>query len=154
MCGELFKAMAGIDMVHVPYRSSFLICSADRCRSRLVPISQTIEYVRTAKLRALAVTAAMRQPMLQDTPTVAEFVPGYQASGWYGIGAPKNTAAEIVNSLNMEINGSLADPKMAAQLADIGAVPMPMTPAELGKFIADETEKWDKVIRAANIKPE
>jgi tripartite-type tricarboxylate transporter receptor subunit TctC len=92
--------------------------------------------------------------MLQDTPTVAEFVPGYQASGWYGIGAPKNTAAEIVNRLNMEINGSLANPKMAAQLADIGAVPMPMTPAELGKFIADETEKWGKVIRAANIKPE
>ena len=85
---------------------------------------------------------------------MAEFVPGYQASGWYGIGAPKNTAAEIVNSLNMEINVSLADPKMAAQLADIGAVPMPMTPAELGKFIADETEKWGKVILAANIKPD
>ena len=155
MCGELFKAMAGIDMVHIPYRSSFLPdLFSGQVQIAFSPISQTIEYVRTAKLRALAVTAAMRQPMLQDTPTVAEFVPGYQASGWYGIGAPKNTAAEIVNSLNMEINVSLADPKMAAQLADIGAVPMPMTPAELGKFIADETEKWGKVIRAANIKPE
>ena len=142
-------------MVHVPYRSSFLPdLFSGQVQIAFSPISQTIEYVRTAKLRALAVTAAMRQPMLQDTPTVAEFVPGYQASGWYGIGAPKNTAAEIVDSLNMEINGSLADQKMAAQLADIGAVPMPMTPAELGKFIADETEKWGKVIRAANIKPE
>jgi tripartite-type tricarboxylate transporter receptor subunit TctC len=113
-----------------------------------------IGYIRTGKLRALAVTSATRSAALPDIPTMAESVPGYDASGWYGIGAPKNTPPEIVDRLNKEINTALADPKMKARLADLGAVPMSMTPAEFGKFIASETDKWGKVIRDANIKPE
>ena len=115
------------------------------------PISQSITYIRTGKLRALAVTTATRWETLADIPTVGDFVPGYDVSAWYGIGVPKDTPSEIIDKLNNEINAALADPKMKAQLADIGAVPMPITPAEFGKFIAAETEKWGKVIRAANI---
>jgi tripartite-type tricarboxylate transporter receptor subunit TctC len=118
------------------------------------PITHLIGYIRTGKLRALAVTSATRSAALPDIPTMAESVPGYDASGWYGIGAPKNTPPEIVDRLNKEINTALADPKMKARLADLGAVPMSMTPAEFGKFIASETDKWGKVIRDANIKPE
>ena len=118
------------------------------------PITHSIEYIRTGKLRAPAVTPATRSSALPEIPTMAEFVPGYEASGWYGIGAPKNTPTEIIDRLNKEINAALADPKIKARLADLGAVPMPMTPAEFGKFIAAETEKWAKVIKAANIKPE
>ena len=118
------------------------------------PITHSIEYIRTGKLRALAVTTATRSAALPEIPTVAEFVPGYEASGWYGTGAPKNTPTEIIDRLNQEINAALAYPKMKVQLADLGAVPMSMTPTDFGKFIADETEKWGKVIRAANIKPE
>jgi tripartite-type tricarboxylate transporter receptor subunit TctC len=155
MCGELFKAMAGVNMVHVPYRGSFLPdLLGGQVQVVFSPISQSIGQIRTGKLRALAVTTATRQAALPDIPTVAEFVPGYEASGWYGIGVPKNTPIEIIDRLNKEINAALADPKIKARLADIGAVPMPMTPAEFGKFIADETEKWGKVIRAANIKPD
>jgi tripartite-type tricarboxylate transporter receptor subunit TctC len=117
------------------------------------PIAQSVELVRTGKLRALAVTAAKRSEVLPDVPSMGEFVPGYEATGWYGIGAPKNTPAEIVDKLNEATNGGLADPKLKARLADLGVRPMPMTPAEFGKFIADETEKWARVIRAANIKP-
>jgi tripartite-type tricarboxylate transporter receptor subunit TctC len=113
-----------------------------------------IEYIRTGKLRALAVTSATRSVALPDIPTMGEFVPGYEASGWYGIGAPKKTPTNIIDMLNKQINAALADPKMKARLADLGAVPMSMTPAEFGKFIAGETDKWSKVIRAANIKPE
>jgi tripartite-type tricarboxylate transporter receptor subunit TctC len=155
MCGELFKGMAGVNMVHVPYRGSFLPdLLGGQVQAVFSPISQSISYVRAGKLRALAVTVAMRQAALPDIPTVAEFVPGYEASGWYGIAAPKNTPTEIVDRLSREISAALADPKAAVQLADIGAVPMPMTAAEFGTFIAAETEKWGKVIRAANIKPE
>ena len=111
-----------------------------------------VEYIRVGKLRALAVTTATRSAALPDIPTVGEFVPGYEARLWHGVGAPKNTPNEIVDKLNKEINAGLADPNMKARLADLGAVPMPMTPAEFGKFMADETEKWGKVIRAANIK--
>jgi tripartite-type tricarboxylate transporter receptor subunit TctC len=117
------------------------------------PIALSVELVRTGKLRALAVTAAKRLEVLPDVPSMGEFVPGYEATGWYGIGAPKNTPAEIVDKLNEATNGALADPKLKTRLADLGVRPMPMTPAEFGKFIADETEKWAKVIRAANIKP-
>jgi tripartite-type tricarboxylate transporter receptor subunit TctC len=109
---------------------------------------------RAGKLRALAVTSSTRAAALPDIPTVGEFVPGYEASGWFGLGSPKNTPAEIIGKLNKEINAALADTTMKARIADLGGSPMPMTSAEFGKFIADETEKWGKVIRAANIKPE
>ena len=113
----------------------------------------SIEYIRAGKLRALAVTTATRSEALPDIPTVGEFVPGYEASRWFGIGAPRNTPAEIVDKLNKEINAGLADPKIKARLADLGGTVLAGSPADFGKLIADETEKWAKVIRAANIKP-
>ena len=116
--------------------------------------SASIEYIRAGKLRALAVTTATRSEALPDIPTVGEFVPGYEASAWLGIGAPKDTPAEIVDKLNKEINAGLADPKMKARLADLGGTVLAGSPADFGKLIADETEKWGKVIRAANIKAE
>ena len=155
--GELFKMMAGVDMVHVPYRGG--ACTARSARRtgaghvRLRCLSRS-SYIRAGKLRALAVTTATRSEALPDVPTVGEFVPGYEASGWYGIGAPRNTPAEIIDKLNKEINAALADPKMKARLADLALTRCSMPPAEFGKLIADETEKWGKVIRAANIKVE
>ena len=155
LCGELFMTMAGIDMVHVPYRTSFLPdLFAGQIQVVFSPISQSIESVRGGKLRALAVTSTTRQPSLPDVPAVAEFVPGYEASGWYGVGAPKATPAEIVTSLNTAMTAALAEPEMKTRLNDLGAVPMTSTPAEFGAFLAADTEKWGKVIRAANIKPE
>ena len=117
-------------------------------------LPSSIEYIKVGRLRALAVTAAARTPALPDIPTVAEFVAGYEAITFFGIGAPKSTPADIVDRLNREINAGLADPKLKVRLADLGGVPMPMTPEQFGKFIADETEKWGKVIRAAGIKAE
>ena len=117
-------------------------------------MSSSIEYVRGGKLRALAVTTATRSPVLPDIPTVAEFVSGYESSFWTGVGTPKNTPAEIVEKLNKEINAGLADPKIEKRLADLGGTPLVGSPADFGKLIADETEKWAKVIRAANIKPQ
>jgi tripartite-type tricarboxylate transporter receptor subunit TctC len=114
----------------------------------------SIEHVRSGKLRGLAVTTATRSEALQDTPTIGEFVPGYEASNWWGVAAPRNTPAEIIDRLNEEINAALADQKMRARLADLGGAPLPGSPAAFGKLIADETEKWGKVIRAANIKAE
>ncbi len=155
LCGELFMTMTGIQMVHVPYRTSFLPdLFAGQIQTVFSPISQSIEYVRSGKLRALGVTSATRQPSLPDIPAVAEFVPGYEASGWYGIGAPKNTSADIVERLNKETNAALADADMKKRLTELGAVPMPSTPAEFGAFLTADTEKWGKVIRTANIKPE
>ena len=119
-----------------------------------VSVSSSIESIRAGKLRALAVTTATRSEALPHIPTVAEFVPGYEVSNWYGIGAPKNTAAEIIEILNRETNAGLADPAIKTRLAGLGSMPMPMTPTEFGKLVADETEKWGKVIRAANIKAE
>ena len=116
------------------------------------PLLEAIGYIKAGKLRALAVTSATRSAILPDIPTVSEFVPGYEASTWYGIGAPRNTPTKIINTLNNEINAGLAGPEINARLADLGAVPIPMTPAEFGRLVADETEKWGKVIRAANIK--
>ena len=154
MCGELFKAMAGVDMVHVPYRGSFLPdLLGGQVQAVFSPISQSLDYIRAGKLRALAVTTATRQEALPDIPTIAEFVPGYEASAWYGIGAPHDTSVEIIALINKAIIADLADPKTKGQLAGIGAEPMPMTSAEFGKFLAAETEKWGKVIRAAGIKP-
>ena len=116
------------------------------------PLPLSIEHIRAGRLRALAVTTATRSDVLPDVPTVGDFVPGYEASTWYGVGAPKNTPAEIVDKLNKEINAALADPKMKARLADLGGAPFAGSPADFGKLIADETEKWGKVIRVANIK--
>ena len=148
--GELFQMMTGISMVHVPYRGNFVPdLLGGPVQVVFAPITHLIEYIRTDRLRALAVTTAMRSEALPGVPAVAEFVPGYEASGWYGIGAPKQTSAEIIEKLNKEINAALADPKLRARLADLGSVAMQMTPAEFGKLIATETEKWGKVVRAA-----
>ena len=144
-------------MVHVPYRGAGpaltdLLGGQVQVDFGTMPAS--IEYIRAGKLRALAVTTATRSEALPDIPTVGEFVPGYEASAWSGIGAPKNTPAEIVDKLNQEINAGLADPKIKARLADLGGTVLAGSPADFGKLIADETEKWGKVIRAANIKPD
>jgi tripartite-type tricarboxylate transporter receptor subunit TctC len=151
--GELFKMMAGVDLLHVPYSGSFLPdLLGGQVQVVFGPIAQFVELIRAGKLRALAVTAATGQATLPETPTMAEFVPGYEASVRYGIGAPRNTPTDIVDKLNKEINAALADPRMKARLAEIGAVPIPMTPAEFGNVIAAETEKWGNVIRTAHIK--
>jgi tripartite-type tricarboxylate transporter receptor subunit TctC len=155
LAGELFQIMTGVDLVHIPYRiNSMPDLPAGRVQLTFAPVPTVIGYVRAGKLRALAVTSATRLEVLPDTPTVAASVPGYEAATWFGISAPKNTAAGIVNTLNKEVNASLADPKIVERLVDLGTTPMPLTPTEFGKFIADEAEKWAKVIRAANIKPE
>jgi tripartite-type tricarboxylate transporter receptor subunit TctC len=153
--GELFKEMTGIDLVPVAYRGggpALIDLLAGQMQVMFEPTVSTIAYIRAGKLRALAVTTATRSELLPEVPSVAEFVPGYEASQWYGIGAPKSTPPEIVAKLNQEINAALADPKMKMRFSDLGGVPTPMTPAEFAKLIADETEKWGKVIRAGNIK--
>jgi tripartite-type tricarboxylate transporter receptor subunit TctC len=153
--GELFKMMTGVDMLHVPYRSVALTDLLGGQLEVMFPtIVASIEYIKTGRLRALAVTTATRVDVLPDIPTVAEFVPGYEASTWYGVGAPNATPAEIVEKLNKEINASLADPKLQARLADLGGTALSGSPADFGKLIADETKKWARVIKAANIKPE
>jgi tripartite-type tricarboxylate transporter receptor subunit TctC len=149
--------MTGINMQQVPYRSGGEMMTAllgGQVHAMFVSLSSSIESIRAAKVRALAVTTATRSEALPDIPTVAEFVPGYEVSNWYGIGAPKNTAAEIIEILNRETNAGLADPTIKTRLAGLGTIPMPMTPTEFGKLIADETERWGKLIRAANMKPE
>jgi len=157
MAGELFNVTAGVNMVHVPYRGqgpALTDLLGGQVQVLFATTPGTTEYVRTGKLRALAVTTAARAAVLPDLPVVADFLPGYEASQWYGVGAPKNTPAEIVDRLNKEINAALADPKMKARFADIGGEPLTGSPAEFGKLIAAETEKWGKVVRAANLKPE
>jgi tripartite-type tricarboxylate transporter receptor subunit TctC len=166
VAGELFKMMAGIDMVHVPYRGGgpaltdliagqvqVMFDRTGRADLRHAAVS-SIESIRAGRLRALAVTTATRSDALADIPTVAEFLPGYEASIWYGVGMPTGTPAEIIGKLNKEINTALADPRMKARLADLGGTVLVGSPADFGKLLADETEKWGKVIRAANIKPE
>jgi tripartite-type tricarboxylate transporter receptor subunit TctC len=151
--GELFKMMAGVDLLHVPYSGSFLPdLLGGQVQVVFGPIAQFVELIQAGKLRAIAVTATTRQATLPDIPTVAEFVPGYDASVRYGVCAPRNTPIEIVDRLNKEINAALADPGVKARLADLGVVPMPMSSAEFGHLIADETEKWGKVVRTAQIK--
>jgi tripartite-type tricarboxylate transporter receptor subunit TctC len=157
LAGELFKMMTGVDMVHVPYRGAAPALTdliGGQVQVMFGDMPSSIEYVRTGKLCALAVTTAMRAEALLDLPPVADFVPGYEASTWYGLGVPRNTPAEIVDRLNKEINAALSDPKIKARLADLGGTVLSGSPADFGKLIADETEKWGKVIRAANIKPE
>jgi tripartite-type tricarboxylate transporter receptor subunit TctC len=155
LAGELFKMMTGVDMVHVAYRGGAPALTdliGGQVQVMFVGTASTIGYIRSGKLRALAVTIAMPPEALPDVATVGEFVPGYEASAWYGIGAPKNTPAEIVAKLNTEVNAALADPKIKARLADLGGDVLALSPAGFGKFIADETEKWTKVIRPLNIK--
>jgi tripartite-type tricarboxylate transporter receptor subunit TctC len=157
VAGELFKMMAGIDMVHVPYRGGAPALTdllGGQVQVMFGGISDSIEYIRAGKLRALAVTTATRSVALPDIPTVGNFVIGYEASQWFGVGAPKNTPAEIVAKLNKEINTCLADPKMKARFTDLGVAVIPGSSADFGRLIANETEKWGKVIRAANIKAE
>ena len=155
--GELFKIMAGIDMVHVPYRGTAPALTdllGGQVQVYFATQGPSIEYIRAGKLRALAVTTAARSEALPDLSTVGEFLPGFEASLVYGLGAPKNTPAEIVDKLNKEINAALSDPKIKARLADMDGTVLALSPADFGKLMADETEKWGKVIRAANIKPE
>jgi len=153
--GELFQMMTGITMVHVPYRGAYVPdLLAGQVQVVFSPIPTSIAQIRAGKLRALGVTSAKRSQALPDTPAIAEFVPGYDASGWYGVSAPKGTPTEIIEKLNKEINAIIADPAIKTRLVDLGAEPDPVTPAQFGKFIADDTEKWAKVVRAANIKPE
>jgi tripartite-type tricarboxylate transporter receptor subunit TctC len=155
VAGELFKMMTGLDMVHVPYKGSapaLVDLLGGQVQVMFDLIISSIEHIRAGKLRALAVTTATRSAALPNIPTVGEFVPGYEASSFFGIGAPKKTPTEIVEKLNREINAGLADPKIKERLADLGGEPIQITPADFGKLIADETEKWGKVIRAAHIK--
>jgi tripartite-type tricarboxylate transporter receptor subunit TctC len=154
VAGELFKLMAGVDMVHIPYRSNNLLQDqlGGQVHVAFSPVPTVIGYIRAGKLRALGVTSATRVDVLPDVPPVAQFVDGYEASTWFGIGAPKRTPADIVDKLNREVSVCLADPTMIGRLADLGAIPMTTTPTEFGQFIAEQIEKWGKVIRAANIK--
>jgi tripartite-type tricarboxylate transporter receptor subunit TctC len=153
--GELFKMMAGVNMLHVPYRGSAPALTdliGGQVQVMLDPTASSLEHIRAGRLRALAVTTAMRVVVLPDIPTVGDFVPGYEASTWAGVGAPKNTSAEIIEKLNKEINAGLADPKMEARLADLGGTALAGSPADFGKLIADETEKWAKVIKFSGAK--
>ena len=155
--GELFKMMTGVSMVHVPYRGAAPALTdliSGQVQVMFDAVSSSIDYIRSGKLRALAMTTAARSEALPDLPTVSDFVPGYEPRSWSGIGAPKNTPTEIIDKLSQEINAALADPKIKARLADLGSVPMPMSPANFGKLIAESVEKWGNVLRAANIKPE
>ena len=157
VAGELFKMMAGVDLVHVPYRGEpvampDLVSGQVQVMFGVLPSS--LGYIRSGQLRALAVTAAKRQAVLPDVPAMDEFLPGYEASGWYGISAPKATPPEIVDKLNKEINAGLADAKVKARLAELGCLVFAGSPADFEKFVVGETEKWAKVIRAAGIKVE
>jgi tripartite-type tricarboxylate transporter receptor subunit TctC len=157
LMGEFFKMTVGVDFVHVPYRGAGPALTdllGGQVLISFAGIAGSIEYVRNGKLHALAVTTAVRSEALPDVPTVSEFVPGFEAGDWLGVGAPRNTPAEIIDRLNKEITAGVADPKIKARFADLGGTALPLTPAEFGQLIADETEKWAKVIRAANIKPE
>jgi tripartite-type tricarboxylate transporter receptor subunit TctC len=157
VAGELFKAMAGVNMLHVPYRGGAPAMTdllGGQVQVYFGAISESIEYIRAGRLRALAVATATRSQALPDIPTLGEFVPRYEASGWQGIGAPKNTPIDIIDKLNKDVNACLADPKLKARLADLGSTPLAGSPADFGKFIADETGKWAKVIKFAGIKAE
>ena len=155
VAGELFKMMAGIDLLHVPYRGSGPMLTdllGGQVHMTFDSLPSSIEYIRTGKLRALAVGTTTRADSLPDIPTVADYFPGYEASAWNGVAIPRNTPAEIVDKLNREINAGLADPKMKARTAELGATVIPSSLSEFGRFVSDETEKWGKVVRAANIK--
>jgi tripartite-type tricarboxylate transporter receptor subunit TctC len=155
--GELFKMMANVDIRHVPYRGSapaLIDLLGGQVQVMFDLMSTSIGHIRAGKLRALAVTTAMRSEALPDTPTISEFVPGYESSTWNGVVVPRNTPTEIIDKLKTEINAGLADPKITASLADLGATALAGSAADFGKLIADESEKWAKVIKFNNIKPE
>jgi len=155
ICGELLKIMTGIDFVHVPYRGNLMPdLLAGQVQFYFSPMAQALELIKDGRLRALGVTTATRADALPDIPAIAEFVPGYEASGWYGICAPTGTVAAIIDRLSSEIVAGVAAPHLKARLLDLGVESTPMTPAKFGKFIADETEKWAKVIKLAGINPE
>ena len=157
MAGELFRIVAGVDIVHVPYRGSAPALTdlfAGQVQLIFLAPSASLESIKEGKLRPLAVTTATRSELLPDIPTLGDFLPGYEATSWWGVFAPAGTPGEIIDRLNKEINAALADPKMRARLADLGGGVLASSPTAFGKFIADETEKWGKVIKAAGIKPE
>jgi tripartite-type tricarboxylate transporter receptor subunit TctC len=157
MSGELFKMMAGVNMVHVPYRGEALALTdmlGGHAQAMFGTMPASIEHVRAGKLRPLAVTSARRSELLPDLPTVGDFVPGYETSAWQGVGAPKATPVDIIDKLNREINAALADPKIKSRVADMGGTVLAGSPADFGKFIADETEKWGKVVKFSGAKPD
>jgi tripartite-type tricarboxylate transporter receptor subunit TctC len=157
LSGELFKLLAGLNMVHVPYRGEAPALTdmiAGHVQAMFGTMPACIEHVRAGKLRALAVTSARRSELLPDLPTVGDFVPGYETSAWQGVGAPKNTPVEIIDRLNKEINAGLADPKIKARVTDMGGTVLAGSPANFGKLIADETEKWGKVVKFSGAKPD
>jgi tripartite-type tricarboxylate transporter receptor subunit TctC len=157
LSGELFKAMSGVDLVHVPYRGGApamtdLIGGQVQVIFDLLP--QSIAQIRAGSIRPLAVTTAMRSAQLPDVPTIGETVPGYEANSWFGVSVPHGTPPAVIEKLNRQLNAGLANPGIKARLVDLGATPLGGAPADFGKLVADETEKWGKVIRAAHIKPE
>ena len=157
LAGELFKMMTGINMLHVPYRGAAPALTdliGGQVQVKFDVMASSIEHIRAGKLRALAVTTATRSEALPDVPNVGEFLPGFEASAWQGVGVPKNTPTEIVDKLNKEINAGLADPKIKARLADLGNIGLALSPADFGKLIADETEKWAKVVKFSGAKPD
>jgi tripartite-type tricarboxylate transporter receptor subunit TctC len=157
VAGELFKMMADVDMVHVPYRGgapAIMDLLGGQVQVLFDPVSSSTEYIRAGKLHALAVTTATRSEAFPDVPTVADFVPGYEASAFFGVGAPRNTPADIIEKLNKEINAGLADPKLKARLADLGGTVIAGSPADFGRLLVDETEKWAKVVKFAGMKLE
>jgi tripartite-type tricarboxylate transporter receptor subunit TctC len=157
LSGELFKAMTQLNMAHVPYRGggpAIADLLGGQVDVTFAVVTTAIEYIKANKLRALAVTSAKRQEALPDIVPMADFLPGYEATGWFGLFAPKNTPVEVVNRINKEVNAALSDPKLKTRLTDLGGEPLPGLPEDLARLVADDTEKWAKVIRAANIKPE
>jgi tripartite-type tricarboxylate transporter receptor subunit TctC len=157
LSGELFKMMAGVNMAHVPYRGEAPALTdmlGGHVQAMFGTMPASIEHVRAGKLRPLAVTSARRSELLPDLPTVGDFVPGYETNAWAGVGAPKSTPAEIIDRLNKEINAGLADPKIKARVADMGGTVLAGSPADFGKLIADETEKWGKVVKFSGAKPD
>jgi tripartite-type tricarboxylate transporter receptor subunit TctC len=155
LAGELFKLMAGVNLVHVPFGGNSPALTAllgGQVELSFASLPSSIEFIRTGKLRGLAVTTAKRAEALPEVPGVDEFVPGYEVSAWYGLGAPKGTPAEIIDRINKEVNAGLADPTMQARIADFGGTVLALSPAAFGTFLAGETEKWAKVIREANLK--
>jgi tripartite-type tricarboxylate transporter receptor subunit TctC len=155
VCGELFKMLTGVNLVHVPYRGAppaLTDLISGQVQVMFPEMPSSIEYIKAGKLRALAVTSATRAETLPEIPTVGEFVPGYEASGWFGIGAPKDTPPEIISKLNREINAALMDPKMKAQLAKLGGTVLGGTPADFGKLMAREVDKWAKVVKFSGAK--
>jgi tripartite-type tricarboxylate transporter receptor subunit TctC len=157
VAGEMFKMMTGINIIHVPYRGGAPALTdllGGQVQVIFGPAPDSIEFIRSGRLRALAVTTATRSEALPDLPTVGNFVPGYEASGFYGVGAPKNTPIEIIGKLNKEINAALTDSRIKARLADLGGTVLPSSPADFGKLIFDETEKWGKVVKFSGAKPD